>query len=439
MKNRINELLWCGLALSTVTYGFADERWPQFRGPDGQGHATEASIPAQFGVKQGVRWRAPIAGKAWSSPVISDGRIWLTTAITEAATDEEKARKLADDPLKAIKDVAGTVEFQAICVDFATGNVVHEISLAKVDDPEPINPLNTYASPTPVIAGGRVYCHFGNYGTWCLNAEDGAIVWQRQIVVDYSVGPGSSPYVHGDKLILVCDGTDQQFVMALDAATGKEVWKTPRPPIRATEVEYRKAYSTPIAVQVRGETQLIVPGAQWICAYAPDTGREIWRIDHGDGFSVSPRPIAVGDLVVFSTGYMKPELVAVKTDGQGDVSQTHVAWRVSRGAPSKPSPIAVGDRIFVVNDLGVLTQLRSADGSILWQHRLGGQYSASPIQAGDKLVFCSHTGAVTVVAVDAQYRELAKNELEAAILASPAVVGDDLLIRTENELLRIGK
>ncbi len=412
--------------------------WPQFRGPDGQGNSTATDVPIRFGLEQAVRWRTPIEGKGWSSPVVADGKIWLTTALTRAASQEEQERKLGDDPLKDIKEVAGAVELKALCVDFESGAIEHNISLAQVDDPEPINPLNTYASPTPVLDGQRVFCHFGNYGTWCLDARTGSPIWTTRIQVDHSVGPGSSPFVIGKHLVLVCDGIDQQFIVALDKTTGKELWRTARPPIRATNVEFKKAYSTPILVDVQGRQQLVIPGAQWICGYDPATGREIWRIDHGSGFSTSPSAVISGGLVVFSTGYMRPELVAVRPDGHGDVTTSHIIWRVSRGAPAKPSPLAVGNRIYMISDDGILTQLRSEDGSIAWRHRISGNFSASPINVSGKLFFCSHEGVVTVVADDETYQELAKNELESRLMASPAVVGNDLVIRTEQSLLRIG-
>lgn len=417
----------------------AEDAWPQFRGPDGQGNAPAANPLLEFSNTKNTRWRTPLEGRGWSSPVVSEGHVWLTTAISQAATPEETAQKLKGDPMAGIKEVAGSVEFKALCLDFDTGRIIHSIALSKTSDPEPINPMNSYASPTPTISDGKVYCDFGNYGTWCLDAMTGEKVWHRQVAVDYSVGPGSSPLVVGNHLILVCDGVDQQFVLALDKNTGDEVWRTARPPMRATNVEFKKAYSTPLVVTTEGKMQLIVPGAQWICGYAPETGEEIWRIDHGDGFSVSPRPIQAGDFVVFSTGYMRPELVAVRTDGQGDVSATHIAWRASRGAPTKPSPIVVDDRIFVVSDQGVLTQLRSEDGSIAWQERLGGNYSASPINAGGRLYFCSHEGDVTVLEAGTEFRTLAKNELGSQIMASPAVIGNDLLLRTDDALMRIGR
>lgn len=416
----------------------ATDDWPQFRGPDGQGHSSSTKLPVEFGPEKAVKWRTPIDGKGWSSPVVQDGRIWLTTAITVPASEQEQRRKLAGDPMAGIKEVAAAIEIKAVCIEFNSGRVLHDLSLKRFDDPQPINPLNTYASPTPVIEDNRVYCDFGNYGTWCIDSYTGDTIWHKQTIVDYSVGPGSSPILCDDKLILVCDGTDEQFVLALDKETGEERWRASRPAKRADDGEFRKAYSTPLVINVQGQRQIVVPSAQWICGYDPDSGQEIWRFDHGSGFSVSPRPIYVAGLIVFSTGYMRPELVAVRPDGTGDVTATHQVWRVNRGAPTKPSPIAVGEQIYMVSDTGILSKLDARDGSILWQERLAGNYSASPVQAGNKLYFPSHEGTVTVVGIADDYQELARNQLEPRLMASPAVVGEDLLIRSEFALYRIG-
>lgn len=427
-------VLFCASAVS------AGDKWLQWRGPDGQGHAGDADIPTDFSMEKSVIWKADIPGKGWSTPVVVDGRIWLTTAISTPATEEEKERRLGDDPLKQIKMVVGKIELRAICVRFDNGRVLHDIKLAEISEPDPINPLNTFASPSPVIDGDNVFLHFGSMGTWCLNHETGDRIWNREIRVDHSVGAGSSPHISGDLVVLVCDGTDHQFIAALDKRTGEEVWRTSRPPISADNGEYRKAYSTPIEVSYDGQTQLVIPGAQWICGYDPKSGRELWRVDHGKGFSVSPMPVVTDNgIVIFSTGYMRPELVAVRLGGIGDVSETHVAWRSRKGAPAKPSPILAGGALYMVSDLGVLTKINTETGDVVWQERLGGNYSASPVQAGDKMVFCSHEGDVTIVGVGDAYEEVAKNKLEPRLMASPVVLDNQLLMRTEFSLMRFSK
>lgn len=417
----------------------AQEEWPQFRGPTGQGLAAkDARVPAVFSEDQNVKWKTPIPGRGWSSPVISGNHIWLTTAVSEQATPEEIAEKLAKDRMAEMKEVAGSIELHALCLMADSGKILHDIVLAKFDEVEPIHTLNSYASPTPVLAGDKVLCDFGNYGTWCLHAETGEELWKARYEVNYSVGAGSSPFVLGNRLVLVCDGIDDQFVAGLDLQTGKEVWRTSRPIMDAADVEFEKAYSTPVAAEVDGKYQVIVPAAQWICGYDPEDGHEIWRVRHGRGFSLSPSPIVVDDLVIFSTGYMRADLVAVRLGGEGDVTDSHIAWRLSRGVPNKPSPIEVDGKVYMVSDSGILTQLDAQSGSIQWQERLGGNYSASPIYAGQKLFFSSHEGIVTVVQPGDKYQELAQNQLEGRLMASPAVLGNDLIIRSEVGLLRIG-
>ncbi len=422
------------ILLTAVVFhpALAEDSWPQFRGPSGQGLATECSVSDQFDQKNGLRWRTEIDGKGWSSPVVADGKIWLTTAI-------EHARKQTQVKGET-KDVASGLNLKVVCIDFATGKQLQEIDLAEINEPQPIHALNTYASPTPVISGGRVYCHFGTYGTWCLDAETGATIWKKQLIVDHSVGPGSSPIIHQKHLILVCDGIDSQYVAALNIDTGEEVWRTARPPMTATNEEMKKAYSTPIIIEVNGKAQIAAPGAQWICGYDPQTGEEIWRAKHGDGFSTSPSAVYWQGMVVFSTGFMRPELVAVRADGKGDVTETHIAWRVKRGAPNKPSPIVAGGNLYMLADNGIMTQV-GPNGEEHWQERLGGNYSASPILSGDRIFVCSHEGIITVVKPGEKYIELAKNELagEGRLMASPAIVSGDLLVRSENSLMRFGK
>jgi hypothetical protein len=384
----------------------------------------------QFSLTTNLRWRTEIPGKGWSSPVVADGRIWVTTAITSSHANAEGGRR---------EGTPDEVTFRALAVDASTGKLVHRIELGTSADPQSIHPLNTYASPTPVLSAGRVFCDFGNYGTWCLDGSTGEKLWHRKFVVDYEVGPGSSPVVCGDLLVLVCDGGDQQFIVALNQASGEVVWKTPRPPIRAESSERRKSFSTPLVIEVAGAQQIVVPGAQWIAGYDPTDGREIWRVDHGSGFSLSARPVFSQGLVIFSTGYMKPELVAVRPDGQGDVSESHIAWRATRGAPNKPSPIVVGDRLYSIADNGVLTQFRVADGTEVWRERLGSEYSASPVAAGDRIYFSAHDGSITVIGAGDRFERLAENQLEGRLMASPAVVGRDLIIRSEQALMRIGE
>ncbi len=418
--------------------------WPQFRGPDGGGVSTAQNVPVDFGLDRGLKWQTPIRGKGWSSPVASDGRIWLTTALTTEATQAEKDARLANVQMPKMKDVAGSLELRAVCLDLETGKIVRDISLASFAEPEPIHPLNSYASPTPVIDGDRVFCHFGAYGTWCLDAKTADIIWTNRLVIDHSVGPGGSPAIVANNLILVCDGIDVQFVAALDKMTGQEVWRTARPTMRATNGEFQKAYSTPLILDVAGVTQAIIPGAQWLVSYDPKTGQELWRADHGNGFSLSTTPIFVppadagndSGLVIFTTGYGQTEVVAVRPDGQGDVTLSHIQWRTDRSVPAKPSLVAAGELIYMIDDNGVLSCLRASDAEVVFRQRVPGNYSASPLLVGGHIYFSNQEGEVTVVKQSDEYEEVAKIQLDGRLMASPAVVGSDLLFRSEASLMR---
>ena len=281
--------LMCVLAASVC---LADD-WPQFRGPHGDGIAEASSLPVEISEENTV-WKTAIPGTGWSSPVVSEGKIWITTAEAAKASAEQIAKKTKGVQFAAIKTVAGDVKLRAICVDLESGKIVHNLLLREVSDPDLINPLNSYASPTAAISGDRVVCHFGSYGTWCLNKSTGEKLWHNALVVDHSVGPGSSPVIADDIVLIVCDGIDQQFVAGLDLSTGKEVWKTPRPKLRATNGEYKKAYSTPLLIKVGEQVQAVIPTAQWMCAYDPKTGKEIWRADCGSGFSTTPMAVYEG-------------------------------------------------------------------------------------------------------------------------------------------------
>lgn len=421
--------------VSTISNNATTSSWAQFRGPTGQG-LVNTPLPTDLANPASTVWSTEIEGTGWSSPVESNGKIWFTTSIVKKATPEQIAAKLSKDSMAGIKTVAASVSLHAICLDAESGKLLHNIVLSEIKDPEPINPLNSYASPTPTIAGDRVIVHFGNYGTWCLDANSGKQLWNCQFVVDYSVGPGSSPIVFDDKVIIVCDGIDEQYVVAVNLKDGKQSWKTARPPLRATNAEFKKAYSTPLIIDVNGEKIAVIPGAQWTVAYNPMTGQEIWRVDCGDGFSTTPMPIFESGLIVISTGYMRPEFVAIRPDGKGDVTSTHVAWRASRGAPTMPSAIAKDGMMFSISDSGILTSYDMWSGEEINRSRIGGNFSSSPILAGGLLYLTSREGIVSIVSADSNLKTVTTHDMGEQLMASPAIIGKDLIIRTDKRVVR---
>lgn len=428
------------MAALLAPIALAEQTWPQFRGPDGQGHTNEATLPLTWSESEHVAWKTPLPGRGWSSPVFADGRIWLTTAEERETSEEERAEMIKEmgaalgkNPIQAVS----SVRLSAIELDLETGKQLRQIPLFTVDRPRPIHGLNSFASPTPVIADGRIICHFGAMGTACIDAKTGQILWQRKLEIDHIVGPGSSPVVYKNLVIITCDGGDRQFIAALDMASGEPVWTRDRPPLRESNPDLRKAYCTPLLITAGGRDQLVIPGAQWFVSYDPASGEELWRLDHGAGFSNVPRPIFDGEKVYLDTGFGKGQLWALTVDGVGEIGDEFVKWKVKQQMPTMPSPVMADGRIYIISDGGVATCLNATDGKVVWRERVPGQYSASAMLGAGRVYFCSHEGNTTVIAASDKFEVLAENHLDGKLMASPAAVDGDLILRTDTHLYRI--
>jgi outer membrane protein assembly factor BamB len=323
------------------------------------------------------------------------------------------------------------VSLRLLGFDVETGREAVNVEVFRVGRPRDINPKNSWASPTPIVEGDRVYVHFGADGTAAIDTT-GAIIWKKQFPYESQHGAGGSPVIYGDLLIFSCDGSDNAFVVALEKQTGKTRWRTNR------RTPYDQAYTTPLVIRVGDRDQLVSIGAFRAAAYDPATGKEIWRVSYGDGFSNVPRPVFGLGLVFIATGFQQPSLIAVRADGTGDVSKTHIAWTLSRGAPLTPSPLLAGDELYVVNDGGILTCVEARSGTTLWQQRLGGTYSASPVLADGRIYLQSEQGVVSVIAPGREFRLLTRNTLAGSMLATLAVSGGSFYIRTDSHLYRIG-
>ena len=430
--------LLLGLAVSTIG---AAEVWPQFRGPGGQGHATAAALPTQWAEDRNVMWKSPVPGKGWSSPVIAGGKIWLTTAVVSELTEEEEKKRLSKVENPRSLRLAGKVSLRVMSHDLKTGKRWSDLELLKIEEPEPIHSLNSYASPSPILDGDRLYCYFGTYGMFCVDTTANKVVWKNQeLKLDHQNGPGSSPVLWKDKLIVHCDGIDVQFIAAIDKKTGKTAWKTPRSGEMNELPPLKKAYCTPLILETAGKTELISPAADWVYAYDPETGKELWRCNYGQlGFSTVPRPVAGHGMVFIATSFMKSRLLAVKTGGKGDVSESHVVWKSDRNIPKMPSMLLVGNELYCVDDSGIATCFDAKTGEQHWRERLGGNFSSSPMLAGGKIYFFNRDGDATVIKPGREYAEIAKNALDAGMMASPAVAGDTMILRTDGYLYRIGE
>lgn len=395
---------------------WAGENWPQFRGPDGNGRSDAMGLPLKWSETENVTWKTPIHDRGWSSPVVWGDQVWMTTA-----TEDGK-------------------QLFAVCVGRHSGKIVHDVKVLEVDKPERIARINSYASPTPVIEAGRVYVHYGTYGTACLDTKTGEPLWaRRDLNCDHHMGPGSSPILFGKLLIFHVDGMDVQYVVALDKTTGKTVWKTNRSIDYSRVLRFcRKAFCTPTVIESGGRLQMISPGAKAVMGYDPNTGEELWKIRY-NGWSMVPRPLFGHGLAFIVTDYDFPELWAVRPDGRGDVTGSHVAWKIRRGMPAMPSLLLVGELLYMVNDDGVASCVEAKTGRIIWKERIGGNYSASPLYVEGRIYFFSRQPVATVIAPGREYKLLALNELDELMLASPAVAGKAFFLRTQHHLYRIEK
>jgi outer membrane protein assembly factor BamB len=408
-------LAFLGVALLASRTLSAQSNWPQFRGPDGQGHAApDADPPVTWSEQENIAWKTPIHGRGWSSPVVWNDQIWLTTATEDGH------------------------EMYAVCIDRADGHVIHDLHLFHKDEPEEIHVTNSYASPTPVIEEGRVYCPFGSYGLACLDTATGERLWERRdLPCNHWRGAGSSPMLFENLLFLHYDGYDFQYIVALDKQTGETVWKKDREiAFLSTDGDMRKAYSTPLLIEAAGRQQLISTCANGALAYNPRNGDVFWKI-HFENHSATARPLFDGNLVYINTGFSKADLWAVRPDGAGDVTETHVVWKRDKNVGSQPSQLLVDGLIYLVHDAGVASCIYAATGEEVWIKRLGGNYASSPIYAGGRIYLCSQEGETLVLAPGREFKELATNKLDDGCMASPAAIGKSLFLRTRTHLYRI--
>lgn len=402
------------LLLASTTATFAANEWPQFRGPTGDGHAVATGIPLNWGETQNIKWKTTIPGQGWSSPVIYDDQVWFTTALNEGKS------------------------LRAICVNRDSGAIVHNIELFTPANPGKIHQLNSFASPTPVIDADRVYIHFGNFGTAALNRKTGSVVWKNTDFseVIYTVGPGSSPILHGNLFIVHCDGINQRFLLALDKTTGKVAWKRERSNDINKSEQQEKAFCTPLLMQHDGKEQLISLHADALTAYEPATGKEIWQFKY-EGYSNVAAPVAGHGLIFVNTGYDFPQFLALKPGTSGQVDKSNVAWRITRGIGARVSPLLVGEYLYLITDDGIIQCVEAKTGTQVWKQRIGGAFCASPLYVDGRIHFFDQTGTTTIIAPGTEFKQLAQNKLGDGCMGSPAIAGKAMFLRSKSHLYRI--
>jgi outer membrane protein assembly factor BamB len=396
------------------------EDWPEFRGPTQQGHSTATGLPLEWSTEKNIVWKAELPGRAWSSPIVIADKIFVTDAV---------GAKDSADP-------HDTFSLRVMSLSAVDGKTLWDTEVFVVENPhlQGIHGKNSYASPTPVFEKGKIYVHFGHFGTACLD-EQGKILW-KAIAVPYNPvhGNGGCPVIVDDLLIYTVDAAAEPAVVALEKATGKLRWKSPR----KSDAKRTFSFCTPLLIQVNGQPQLICPGSNVVSALNPKDGSEIWKVRY-EGYSVVPRPVYGHGLIFFSTGYDRPTLMAIKADGTGDVTDTHVAWKLDKGAPLTPSPLLVGDDLYLVADKGLVTCLDARSGTVHWQERVSRQTSASPIFAEGRLYIQDEQGGGFVIKAGHKLELLGESTLDDKSLASPAISGKHLIIRTEHALWCVGQ
>jgi outer membrane protein assembly factor BamB len=413
--------------------GAVETNWPEFRGPTGDGLSTSTNLPLRWSEDQNVKWKTPLHGKAWSSPVIWGRQVWLTTATTNGE------------------------ELFALCLDRDTGRVLQDQKLFDVAKPQYCIPFNSYASPTPVIESRRLYATFGSAGTACLDTQTGKVLWtRRDIECNHFRGAGSSPILYRNLLFLNFDGSDHQFIIALDKQTGRTVWQTNRSidfqdvgPDGQPEMagDSRKAFATCQVATFDGRTTLLSSGSKALYAYDPPSGTELWRVEERTSYSSGTRPVTGHGLVFVPTGFASGQVLAIRPGKPGEVldakapgpagTQLQVVWKTKQNAPKKPSLLLLGDLLYGIEDNGVVTCWEAMTGKVVWSERTGGHYSASPLAAGDRIYLFSEEGKTTVLAAGREYKKLAESQLGDGFMASPAVAGNALFLRSRSHLYRV--
>jgi len=402
-----------------------DKNWTHFRGSNLNGMAVTENIPLKWD-DSSIKWKTEIHDNGYSSPVVYNNQIWVTTAKSDGK------------------------ELYAVCIDFKTGKIIYDIKVFTPDEVPGKHSINTYASPTPCIEKGFVYVHYGSMGTACINTANGSIVWTRtDFKCKHVQGPASSPIIYKNLLILHFEGTDVRYIVALDKSNGKLIWRSDRPsePYEPITVIGRKAYITPIIIKVKGRDMLISNGSAVCIAYEPNTGKEIWRIINGAESTVA-MPFTENGLVYWYSGFMVAdggtkftELLAVNPDGKGDITGTNVLWKKKDELSRNHclTPVIKDGLIYTVTTRNILMCIDAATGEEIWATHLTSNYDASPIYVNGNIWFFSVKGEVMVIKAGRKYEVVAQNQMDSGIWATPAILRNSVILRTQKYLYRIGR
>ncbi len=401
---------------SAALIGQKADSWTDYRGPSYNGQSSSKDVPLNWSDNNNLKWKADIPGQGWSSPVLLNNQIWITSAKKDG------------------------LELFALCFDLSSGKLIHNTLVFRKDSVQKQHPLNSFASPSPAVEEGYFYVHFGAYGTACLNTLSGKVVWKREdIYCDHEVGPGSSPIIYKNLLIFHMDGVDVRYVIALDKKTGKTIWKTDRNiDVSALRFDEKKAFYTPIIKKIDGQDQLISPGPHAVMGYKPLTGEQIWII-HYKGFSGSSRPLVAENKLFINTGHGPSAMVAMKLGGKGDLTTTNFLWENRKSMQARSSQLYIGGYIYLINVGGQAKCIDPDTGEVLWTEKVGQATSASPFYAEGRIYTFDEDGLCTIFKPGKVFQKISENRLSAGCMASPFPIDGGIIIRTKDSLIRIGK
>lgn len=420
-KKVISSLLifWISMLLSHISQA---QNWTHFRGTNMDGRAQVETAPLHWNDSLNVVWKIPVKGLGYSSPVVYGNQIWLTSAAKDGK------------------------EFYVFCFDLETGKLLNEQTIFTAEEPQRIHSTNSYATPTPCIEEGRVYVHFGTFGTACIDTENFQVLWKRSdMPCDHMQGPASSLILHGDKMIVHLEGTKDPYIAALNKNTGETIWKSVRPAEIYDPLEpvYRKSYQTPIVIDVDGR-ELLISNAAYLCfAHDVNTGEVVWTIEYGYDSTVS-QPLYDNGLVYVNSGWIFEDNVpfftrqfAIDPSGTGDVTKSHVKWMFEEEVPQIPTPVIVEGRMYMVHDRGMLTCIDAKTAAVLWKHELKGNFNSSPIYAGGNIYFINVKGECSIIKPGNSFQLVAVNEISGTVKAVPVFVDGKMILRTDKNLLLI--
>ena len=400
------------------------QNWTHFRGSSSSGLAESENIPIKWD-DSSVKWKKEIHDRGHSSPVVFGNQIWVTTAKADGK------------------------ELYAVCVDFKTGEIIFDIKVFTPDEAEEKHQLNTYATPTPCIEKGFVYVNYGNAGTACINTSNGSVVWKNSdFKCKFVQGPASSPVLYKNLLILHYEGVDVQYLVALDKSNGKLRWKSDRPadPYKPLPEIGKKAYTTPLILNVKGRDLLISNGSAVCIAYDPESGKEIWRVVDGAESTIA-MPITENGVVYWYTGFMVAadgsnytDFLAVNPDGQGDITATNIIWKKKDELAHNQmlTPVIRDGLIYTVNSRNTMMCIDAKTGEEVWSKHVTSDYDASPLYINGNIWFFSAKGEILVLKAGRKYEVVAQNKTDSGIFATPAVLRNSMILRTQNFLYRIG-